>query len=530
VTEAITKQPVSPDPSNPERQGTHLLAVLFVDDDPADVELECAALRRDFVVHAARVDTAAEFKAALATDVPEIILCDYQMPRFSGLEALALWKQARARIPFIFVTGKLSEEVAVECIKAGATDYCLKGNLARLPMAVDRALREFSAATALQEKEGERARVTAAVYQAEEVVVITEPQGRIVYVNPAFTRVTGYGPEEAVGRTPRLLQSGKQDKSFYEQMWRRISAGEVWRGQLINRRRDGSLYDAEMTIAPVFGEAGRIVNYCAIQRDVSARVAAERELRELYTQLAETDRLKDEFLAAFSHELRTPLNVILGYADVMIDTLGHTLGNEARSMIDAIARSGSHLAALINETLDLARLRIDAVQPQFNRLEIGRLVGEVVEAFRPLAADKGLSLTWVPAPAPIEIVTDPTRLRQILTNLIDNAIKFTDRGGVRVAMGRRDGTVAVEVSDTGIGVAATDIPRMFEDFRQLDGGATRRYGGCGLGLALARRLIDLLGGKIEVESSVGEGTIFRVCLPPAPFNARGRLDPEPASP
>jgi signal transduction histidine kinase len=304
-----------------------------------------------------------------------------------------------------------------------------------------------------------------------------------------------------------------------DEMWRLIASGQVWRGQLSARRRDGSHYDAEATIAPVLDAAGTIVNFCAIHRDVSERVAAERRLRELNARLAETDRLKDEFLAAFSHELRTPLNIIMGYAEILSEALRPQLDAESRRQLNGIVHSASQLARLLSETLDLARLRIDAMQPKFAPTDVGAVVYEVAEAFKPLAAVKHLDLGCALPSATLRATTDATRLRQILSNLVDNAVKFTERGSVLVAARGDPQAVTIEVCDTGIGVAPADIPRMFEDFRQLDGSSTRRYGGCGLGLALTKRLLDLLGGSIGVESQLGCGSCFRVHLPTAPPDA-----------
>jgi PAS domain S-box-containing protein len=497
---------------------TRPLRVLFVDDDAADVELEQVALRREFEVEGLRIETADEFTEALSAGGFEVILCDYSMPRFSGMQALSLWQAAGALVPFIFVTGRLSEEVAVECIKAGATDYVLKGNLARLPAAVDRAVREFAAARALRQAEAERARVMAAVEQAAEAVVITDAKRRILYVNPAFTQVTGYPAEEVLGRDIEIDRN-QPEAAKYEEMWRVISSGGVWRGELTTRRRDGSEYDAEGTVAPVLDANGTIANYCLIHRDVSERVAAERHLRELYARLAETDRLKDEFLAAFSHELRTPLNIIMGYADILSEALRPQLSPELRQQFDGIVRSANQLARLLNETLDLARLRIDAMQPRFVPTDIGALVREATEAFAPLAAGKRLALHCAVSSGRFSVTTDPLRLRQILNNLIDNAVKFTNQGTVVVSARPEGQGAVIEVQDTGIGMAAADIPHMFEDFRQLDGSSTRRYGGCGLGLALTKRLLDLLGGSIEVDSEVGRGSCFRVHLLSAPPDA-----------
>jgi PAS domain S-box-containing protein len=497
----------------------HTLNLLCVDDDPADVDLERSALRREFTVVATRVDTAVGLSAALRSGQHEIVLCDYSMPHFSGPEALTLWQAAGAPIPFVFVSGKLSEEVAVECIKAGATDYVLKHNLTRLPTAVGRALREFAAARELRRVQAERARIAAAVEQMDEGLLITEPDGRIVYVNPAFTRVTGYEPAEVIGQTPGLVRPETTPPSLYADMWQRLAAGELWSGHLVNRRRDGSFYDAEVTITPVFDNEGRLINFCSIQRDVSARVAAERHLRELNAQLAETDRLKDEFLAAFSHELRTPLHVILGYADLLQGSVGAELDVDASAKIGAIAHSAERLAKLINETLDLASLRINAIRPQFEAFDLATLVREVTEASAPLAASKGVALHCEAPAAPVLVTTDSMRVRQVIDNLVDNAVKFTDRGEVRVCSTVDAGQAIVEVRDTGIGIAAADIPHMFEDFRQLSAGSTRRYGGCGLGLALTKRCLVLLGGRVEVEGELGRGSCFRVTLPRTPPTA-----------
>jgi len=500
-------------PVDGDSAATRPLKVLVVDDDPSDAELQVLALRRDFDVESARVDSAQGFGEALAGGQFDIILCDYEMPGFSGMAALEQWRSQGRPVPFIFVTGRLSEELAVECLKAGATDYVLKGNLVRLPMAVDRALREFEGSREMRRLAAERARVATAVDQADEAVVITERDGRIVYVNPAFCRVTGWRAEEAIGQNPRLLRSGLQTDGFYQDLWETIAAGDVWRGQLVNRRRDGTFYDAELTIAPVFDETGAITNYCAIQRDVTARVAAERHLRDLNAKLAETDRLKDEFLAAFSHELRTPLNIIIGYSELLQELVAQQLDPESRHFLERIHGSALDLTALINETLDLARLRIGALQMITTRVDVAQLVRDVVDGLQHMAQRQSLALSADIGPGDLHLDTDPVRLRQIVTNLVHNALKFTVEGTVKVCVAGNAAQIEIDVRDTGIGIAADQIPYIFDDFRQIDGSASRQHGGCGLGLALVRRLLELLGGDITVDSTPGRGSSFAVTLP-----------------
>jgi signal transduction histidine kinase len=223
--------------------------------------------------------------------------------------------------------------------------------------------------------------------------------------------------------------------------------------------------------------------------------------------------LTDQFLSAFSHELRTPLNAIVGYADLLSDELGPRLDDGSKRSLDAITRSAVRLTTLINDTLDLARLRMGALRPEVRRFDASRLVAEVVESFVPLAAAKGLTMACALPGTAVAVQTDAHRLRQTLRYVIDNAIKFTPRGEVLVNGCAADSAFVIEVQDSGIGIADTDLPFVFDDFRQIDGSTTRSYDGCGLGLAVSRRLMTLLGGSIDVESELGTGSCFRITVP-----------------
>lgn len=223
--------------------------------------------------------------------------------------------------------------------------------------------------------------------------------------------------------------------------------------------------------------------------------------------------LTDQFLSAFSHELRTPLNAIVGYADLLSDELGPRLDQDSKRSLDAITRSAMRLTTLINDTLDLARLRMGALRPEVRRFDAARLVAEVVETFAPLAASKGLMMACAVPPAALAVQSDAHRLRQTLRYLIDNAIKFTPTGEVLVQAAGRDSVLIIEVRDTGIGIAPTDLAQIFDDFRQLDGSSTRNYDGCGLGLSVSRRLVALMGGTLSVESEPGRGSCFTIKLP-----------------
>lgn len=228
---------------------------------------------------------------------------------------------------------------------------------------------------------------------------------------------------------------------------------------------------------------------------------------------ADTPGLTDQFLSAFSHELRTPINAIVGYADLLSDELGPRLDDDAKRSLDAITRSAIRLTTLINDTLDLARLRMGALRPEVRRFDAARLVAEVVDTFVPLAAAKGLTMACAVPSTALAVQTDAHRLRQTLRYVIDNAIKFTPRGEISVHGHGTDDSLVVEVRDTGIGIGASDLRYVFDDFRQVEGGLARSYEGCGLGLAVSRRLVAMMGGSIDVESEPGCGSCFRIRVP-----------------
>lgn len=256
------------------------LQILIVEDDPADAELLLRALRQaGFEPEWRRVDCEEDFRAALHPDL-QVILSDYQMPQFTGLRALELAKELCPDVPFLIVSGTIGEETAVEAMRRGAADYLLKDRLGRLGLAVNQALetgrlrRERSWAELQLRLQG------TALETAACAVVITDAQGVIQWVNPAFTRQSGYGASEAVGQTPRLLKSGRHDREFYRKLWATILTGGTWRGCFTNRRKDGSLYYDEHTITPVRAPDGKVTHFVAIMNDVTERHLAEEALRE----------------------------------------------------------------------------------------------------------------------------------------------------------------------------------------------------------------------------------------------------------
>jgi PAS domain S-box-containing protein len=377
------------------------------------------------------------------------------------------------------------------------------------------------------------------VEQAAEAVVITDLKGAIEYVNPAFEKVSGYSRDELLGRNPRVLSSGKQDAAFYAGMWSALKSKQVWLGRFVNRRKDGTEFHEDATLFAVVDDRGKVRNYVGIKRDVTHEVELEQarrlseeslqrtaaELEKMVVQLRrEKERAelaasaKSRFLSAMSHEIRTPMNGIIGMSSLLLEA---GLSEEQRDYAEAVRSSAESLLTLLNDILDFSKIEAGKLAIESIEFDLERALEDVMELCSLSAQEKGLEFTlWYPPGLPRVFVGDPGRIRQVALNLVSNAIKFTDRGSIRLDISRspaaQSGTgVTLSVRDTGIGIEATKINRLFEEFTQLDSSTTRRFGGTGLGLAITRSLVALMHGTISVESTPGEGSCFQVRLPVA---------------
>ena len=356
-----------------------------------------------------------------------------------------------------------------------------------------------------------RQRLQLAIDQSSETVVITDTAANIEYANPAFERITGYSRAEVLGKNPRILKSGCQEDTFYEQLWQTLLAGQTWQGELINRRKDGELYTEAASITPVLNPQGDITHYLAVKRDITERKAAEAAITQAKAEAEQANQAKSAFLANMSHEIRTPLNGVIGMTQLLQDT---ALTAQQRQYMDTLQTSAETLLSLIDDLLDLSKIEAGKLSLEHTSFELARLLQEITTMLTPRAQAKGLRLTWHIAPTvPTALQGDPTRLRQILVNLAGNAIKFTSAGevSVRVRLAENRPTAAVlhfAVTDTGIGIAPDQQARLFDPFTQADASTTRHYGGTGLGLAISKQLVEAMGGEIGVTSEPGRGSVF----------------------
>jgi len=625
-----------------EKTHRSILSVILIEDRLEDAEIVKRELQKAYSkiewVHVQSLDT---FIKKLHETKPDLVLSDFKMPGFTGLDALNLFQQQAIHIPFIIVTGSIDEDTAVTCLKRGATDYVTKENIYRLRPAVSNAIelfeherekiaarkafieeqKKFSHAfeyanvgmcllgldgkfiktnpeftrivgyskeeladktvfdiTIDDDLEMTRAfyldvqrdqpksaeiqkryrhkdghpvwvlltislvkddanqpifyvahvrdfsrrkkdedsilKLSKSVEQSPVMVAITDLNGIIDYVNPKLEEVTGYNNCELKGETFRILKSGLQPPEFYETLWKTISSGNVWKGEICNRKKSGELYWESATISTINNSQMKPIYYLAIKEDITQWKRMERNLIEAKELAEASDRLKSAFLANISHEIRTPMNGILGFAELLTDV---TLSRqEQMDYIQVIQRSGNQLLAIVEDILDISTIEAGQMKIRSETFELAPLLEDLrlLTLTRIEQNRKNIKvLLDLPASPVQRIRTDKLHLIQILQNLVVNAVKFTHFGEIRIGY-REDGTfLEFFVKDTGIGIEKAAFETIFERFRQENDSVNRVYGGTGLGLSIAKGLVELMGGSISVDSTPGEGSCFTFRIP-----------------
>ncbi|NTW45095.1 MAG: PAS domain S-box protein [Anaerolineaceae bacterium] len=364
-----------------------------------------------------------------------------------------------------------------------------------------------------QRSEEKTTKLIRAVEQSSVTVMITNKKGDIEYVNPFFSKLTGYSFKEVIGKNPKIMNSGHQPKEFYKTLWDSILSGNDWNGEILNKKKNGDLYWEKVAISPIFNGEGVITNFVAIKEDITERIKMLEELVTAKQKAEESDRLKSAFLANMSHEIRTPLNSIIGFSDLLNDP---DFDEEEKSKFSrSIVDSGNNLLLIINDILDLSMIESGQLQIRKEQFSVKKFLLNLESEFKTKAIDKGVDL-HVKIPLrnnDIVIENDVNRTKQVFTNLIINALKFTNKGFVEIGYIIRANCIQFFVKDTGIGIASDNFQAIFDRFRQVEINQTRNYGGNGLGLAISKNLVEIMGGRIWVESELGKGSIFNFTLP-----------------
>ncbi len=360
--------------------------------------------------------------------------------------------------------------------------------------------------------EHELRKLSRALEQCPVSVVITDLEGRIEYINPRFTELTGYTLDEVRGQTSRILKSGDTSAEEYAKLWETIRTGE-WSGYFHNRKKNGELFWEAARICPIRDSRGVPTHYLAVKEDITDRRRIEEALAHAKESAEAANRAKSEFLANMSHEIRTPMNGIIGFTQLTLQT---PLTDDQKDYLETVESSGHALLRIINDILDFSKIEAGRLEMEREPFSLRETLAGAVSTVAPEAMGKGLDLSWDIAPAvPDALLGDSTRLRQVLLNLLGNAVKFTARGFIRAEVTAESvsGAAAVlhlAVKDSGIGIPPEHQQAIFEPFQQADGSTTRKYGGTGLGLAISSRLAQHMRGRIWVESEVGRGSTFHV--------------------
>jgi signal transduction histidine kinase/DNA-binding response OmpR family regulator len=554
-----------------------ILHLLIVEDVTADVELMTLTLEMAGITFTYDLaDTVSACQDYLRSQTYNAMLSDYRLPNLNGLQALRLLQESGQDIPFILVTGSLGEEAAVECIKAGMTDYVLKERLFRLPMVLARALQEFDlrhekeiAQRQIHRQAWREATINRIVQSMRGTLVLDEVLQRTanhlydalqvsycLICQPETDHPTSvYHISETSDEGQRLMEVSYEFERLYQE---RLVRGESVVLDRIHSNVTPELQQAaqecgirSLMIAPLLyqqsylGEitlyqcdqerewtsdelalVAAIADHCAIalhqaqlyqqvQIELAERKRLEGVLRHQAEELAQANRLKDEFLAIVSHELRTPLSTILAWSQFL--RLRKQKLDEAtvKKAMSSIERSAKAQVKIVDDILDVSRMIRGQIRLNIDPVNLVPVIEAVVEDMRPMAEAKKIQIEVALERSVGLVAGDKDRLQQVVRNLLSNAIKFTpDRGQVRIRLGRVGNRVQIQVSDTGIGIHPDFLPHVFDRFRQADSTNSRTYGGLGLGLAIVHHLVGLHGGSVHAASEgKGKGAIFTVQLP-----------------
>jgi PAS domain S-box-containing protein len=379
--------------------------------------------------------------------------------------------------------------------------------------------------TERKKREDEIQRLSCAVEQSPSSVMITDAEGNIEYINPKFTELTGYTPEDALGKTPRILKSGKTPLAEYKKLWKTIKSGKEWRGEFSNKKKNGILYWEHTSISSVKNSEGNITHFVSVNEDVTDRrhmekmikkseevaIVKMKEATEAKENAEVATTAKSEFLANMSHEIRTPMNGIMGMTDLLLDT---KLTREQREFTDTVRDSADALLTIINDILDFSKIEAGKMEIENIDFDLHIAVESTIDILAVKAHEKYLELScFIDPEVPSLLRGDPGKLRQVIINLVNNAMKFTKEGEVAISVNMEEETelhvtVRFAVKDTGIGIPADRMDRLFKSFSQVDASTTRKFGGTGLGLTISKQIAELMGGHIGVESKEGKGSTF----------------------
>lgn len=497
------------------------LKILFVEDVMSDAELIWHEIeKKNISFSKVLVDTIDNYLENMKDFEPDIIISDYKLPQFDGMAALLLRNKLAPLTPFILVTGSINEEVAVDFIKAGADDYILKENLSRLVPAITASINKIKLANEKKTAEDELQKSELRLQKAQFIAHVgnweLDLSSKLIWSSDEALRIYGFDkrsheiPLELIKKSPLPEYRALLD----ETLDRLLKYNEPYEVEFnIMRASDGairSIYSkAELVVAPD-GEHATIIG---VIQDITDRKKNEEELIRAKVKAEENDKLKTAFLHNISHEIRTPMNAIVGFSTLLGDP--EVDERSRKSYIDIIMQSSNHLLSIITDIVDISNIEANLIKTVKNEINVNKTLKYLFNQFITKTNEKQIKLVCEAGLSDPEalILTDRTKLTQILSNLINNALKFTDKGIIKVEYRLKENFLEFCVSDTGIGISPVHHERIFDRFYQVQSNVSRLYEGTGLGLAISKAYVELLGGKIWLSSEPGNGTKFFFTIP-----------------
>jgi PAS domain S-box-containing protein len=490
------------------------LKILHVEDLDTDAEL----IKREIVKSGIQflykiVDTKDEYIKAINEFKPDIILSDYTLPSFNGMQAIKIREEIAKSTPFILITGTINEETAVEVMKAGADDYLIKEHLTRIGEAIKSSIKKREMSIQKQDAE-EKVRVfSRIVEQSPFSIIITDAEGNIQFVNSKFISFTQFASDEVIGNKPNIFNPEHTSPENLKVIWDTLHSHNIWRGEFINMKKDGTKFWEDATISPLLSSSGTISNIILTFEDITEKKKMIDDLIIAKEKAEENDRLKTAFLHNISHEIRTPMNAIVGFSDLLDDVA--LSAEERKNYVEIIIHNSTQLLSIINDIVNIATIEAGQERAFMKKVSLKSVCKHIYEQFTLQAKNRNLALSFNDSYIndEIEIITDETKVKQILTNLMTNAIKFTDSGLVDFGCRVDNDFLEFYVKDTGIGVPYEKQTEIFERFHQLNVTEDRLYRGSGLGLSISKAYVQLLGGKMWLKSSPGKGSTFYFTIP-----------------
>jgi PAS domain S-box-containing protein len=491
------------------------LKILIIDDDHVDRMTVKRSLKTAGIeAETTMADSAVAGLEQLQGNTFDCLFIDFKLPDMDGLELLQKIRRINKEVPVILVTSYGDERVAAEAIKTGASDYISKSLLT--PEGISHSLRNAIRLNQIEkEKQAAEESLQKTQIQLQTIIENTPIIISSLDQNGIFTFTAGQGLN-LLGRSPELVLG----KSVFEVYKNNPDLLEKVRlalnGQITKSTSELQGIWFETLYQPIRDEKGKITGLNSFSFDITDRVASEKALKKAKDMAEESVKAKEQFFTNMSHEIRTPMNGIIGLSAVLRKT---ELSEEQRTYLEAIHTSSERLLIIINDLLDFSKMEAGKMQLEETTFNLRELISQNIDLLTPKAAERGNRLkVIVDQEVPADVVGDPVRLSQVLTNLIGNAIKFTENGLIRVVVDNikdspDSATLEFEIQDSGIGIPEDKLNAIFESFTQASNDTTRKYGGTGLGLTISRQLIEMAGGNLKVRSKLGEGSTFTFMLP-----------------